>query len=115
MTIPELMYGARRYNAQGYSGDDFIRMRVQATGRASSSGTFAAIAIRDIALSVVWFLLFIIVFGLLVTGIPSLLLWRALKSSRGIGAVVETGMLKPGLNHKMLKYPVRKDGENYHA
>jgi hypothetical protein len=115
MTIPELMYGARRYNAQGYLGDDFNRMRAQATSRASLIGTFAAAAIRDIALSVVWFLLFILVFGLLVTGIPSLLLWRALTTSRGIGAVVETGTLRPGFNHKMLKYPVRKDGKNYPA
>lgn len=69
MTIPELMYGARRYDARGYLGDDFTHLRTKAALRASMSTTFAAIANRTPAWSVIWSLL-LILFGLLAIGLP---------------------------------------------
>jgi uncharacterized membrane protein HdeD (DUF308 family) len=69
MTIPELMYGAWRYNVRGYLGDDFTHQRAQAAKESSMSTTFAAIAIRNPAWSIVWSLL-LIIFGLLAIGLP---------------------------------------------
>jgi uncharacterized membrane protein HdeD (DUF308 family) len=69
MTIPELMYGARRYDARGYLGDDFTHLRTQTTQRAGISTTFAAIANWNPAWSIVWPLV-LILFGLLAIGLP---------------------------------------------
>lgn len=69
MTIPELMYGARRYDVRGYLGDDFTHLRTKAAQSASMSTTFAAIANRTPPWSVVWPLL-LILFGLLAIGLP---------------------------------------------
>jgi uncharacterized membrane protein HdeD (DUF308 family) len=69
MTIPELMYGARRYDVRGYLGDDFTHLRTNAGQWVSMSTTFAAIANRTPAWSVVWLLL-LILFGLLAIGLP---------------------------------------------
>jgi uncharacterized membrane protein HdeD (DUF308 family) len=69
MTIPELMYGARRYDVRGYLGDDFTHLRTQAAQRAGISTTFAVIANRNPAWSIVW-PLFLILFGLLAIGLP---------------------------------------------
>ena len=69
MTIPELMYGARRYDVRGYLGDDFTHLRTQAAQRAGISTTFAAIAHWNPAWSIVWPLL-LILFGLLAIGLP---------------------------------------------
>jgi uncharacterized membrane protein HdeD (DUF308 family) len=69
MTIPELMYGARRYDVRGYLGDDFTHLRTKAAQRAGMSTTFVAIANRTPAWSVVWPLL-LILFGLLAIGLP---------------------------------------------
>lgn len=69
MTIPELMYGARRYDVRGYLGDDFTHLRTKAAQRARMSTTFAAVASRTPAWSVVWPLL-LILFGLLAIGLP---------------------------------------------
>jgi uncharacterized membrane protein HdeD (DUF308 family) len=69
MTIPELMYGARRYGVRGYLGDDFTHLKAKAAQRASMSATFAAIANCTPAWSVVWPLL-LILFGLLAIGLP---------------------------------------------
>jgi uncharacterized membrane protein HdeD (DUF308 family) len=69
MTIPELMYGARRYDVRGYVGDDFAHLRSTAVQSADISTTFAAIVIRTSAWSVVWPLL-LILFGLLAIVLP---------------------------------------------
>jgi uncharacterized membrane protein HdeD (DUF308 family) len=69
MTIPELMFGTWRYQVRGYSGDDFTHHRAQAAKGAHMSTTFAAIAIRNPAWSIVWSLLLIII-GLLAIGLP---------------------------------------------
>jgi uncharacterized membrane protein HdeD (DUF308 family) len=69
MTIPELMYGATRYDARGYLGDDFTHLRIKAPQRASMSTTFAAIANCTPAWSVVWPPL-LILSGLLAIGLP---------------------------------------------
>jgi uncharacterized membrane protein HdeD (DUF308 family) len=69
MTIPELMYGSWRYDVRGYTGDDFIHCRVGAAKGSRMSTTFAALAIRNPAWSIVWSLL-LIIFGLLTIGLP---------------------------------------------
>lgn len=69
MTIPELMYGARRYDVRGYLGDDFTLLRTSAAQRPSMSTTLAAIADRAPAWPVIWPLL-LILFGLLAIGLP---------------------------------------------
>jgi uncharacterized membrane protein HdeD (DUF308 family) len=69
MTIPELMYGTWRYNVRGYLGDDFTHQRAQAAKEASMSTTFATIAIRNPAWSIVWSIV-LIIFGLLAIGLP---------------------------------------------
>ena len=107
MTIPELMYGARRYDAHGYLGDDFTHMHAQATTWVSMGARFAELAIRNPAVSIIWSLLFIL-FGLLVTGLPSLLIWRALNISWAIGALVVIGTLMTGFTRKMIKFAARK-------
>jgi uncharacterized membrane protein HdeD (DUF308 family) len=68
MTIPELMFGTWRYSVRGYLEDDFNH-HAQAAKGASMSTTFAAIAIRNPAWSIVWSLL-LIIFGLLAIGLP---------------------------------------------
>jgi uncharacterized membrane protein HdeD (DUF308 family) len=75
MTIPELMYGASRYDVRGYLGDDFAHLRTKAVQRASISTTFAAIANRTPAWSVVWPLL-LILFGLHAIGLPLAISFR---------------------------------------
>jgi len=69
MTIPELMYGARRYDVRAYRGDDFAHLIDTGALRASITQTFAAIANRIPAWSVVWPLL-LILFALLAIGLP---------------------------------------------
>ncbi len=67
MTIPELMFGTWRFDVRGYLGDDFNHC--QAAKGANMSTTFAAIAGRNPAWSIVWSLLLIIL-GLLAIGLP---------------------------------------------
>ena len=67
MTIPELMFGTWRFDVRGYLADDFNNG--QAAKGATMSTTFAAIAIRNPAWSMVWSLL-LIIFGLLAIGLP---------------------------------------------
>lgn len=69
MTIPELIYGARRYDVRGYLGDDFTHPRTQAAQRASINTAIAGIADRTPAWSVVWPLILILL-GLLAIGLP---------------------------------------------
>lgn len=69
MTIPELMYGARRYDVRGYPGDDFTHLRTHAAQRADICKTFAALAHWNPAWSIVW-PFSLILFGLVAIGLP---------------------------------------------
>jgi hypothetical protein len=113
MTIPELMYGATRYNVHGYLGDDFSLTCSRGKNRVTLGAAFAAMAIRNTALSAIWFLLFILLFGLLVTGIPSLRFWSALKTSWAMGAAVVTGMLKTGFSRERFKSAAHENRDDY--
>lgn len=63
MTIPELMYGAWRYDFSGHLINDLTHMHAEARGWASVGKPFAAIPNGHSAWSMVWSFLGII-FGL---------------------------------------------------